>query len=641
MKKEDIDLIPTVYSFFSDIPDRSQTVLSDVNKYYLSDVAILQESYIVYTNDNYMGVLFAFRDYGISNIFRIGFTLVLESNGIQYFTQRTYSSVTYENDNQFNIHLVDLPITPISACSLIINWISYGSVEIPIEQSFTKPQKSDIKSIRKIKKLRKNCVYAKGRHSSRKCDIPDDLLPYAWMSYDQLNVPFSEIIDLTKIIKRDHLNPDLQALSDNSEDEMLSIPINCYYDKGFYSTAYYVQNVPIIEMRLSGGKSAVQCIIRVPCSQIDMLMYLFYCTVEQRGYEIYMNHEQSVLKNYLDEHHPIMLLKSRLKKLTWSRYASDIVLKSSVYAEANSVVNDYYEMLQRTREHAYANMVRSKKTHGKWVNEFKLFTLIKAIFPDTEYQYSDVWLDHQVLDIYIPSIHCAVEYQGAQHYEAVDYFGGIEKLSEQKLMDQRKREKCEESNITLLEWPYLLEIRMPIVCEFFRKYAPKEILDEKRIVEQIGSFPATTLSDFFCRQHRSDKKCINEKKEPAFEIRKYNIQGTYICSYQSVMEAANIEGLSISGIQKAIYGDRHTAGGFQWKRCSTNSNRENIIPVPEVVGTNQSKRVFQVTMNGEVVGDFESINMAVKQTGINRKSISCALNGSQKTAGGYVWVYAE
>lgn len=271
MKKEDLDLIPTVYSLFSDIPDRSQTVLSDVNKYYLSDVAILQESYIVYTNNNHMGVLFAFRDYGIANIFRIGFTLVCESNGIQYFTQRTYSSVTYENDNQFNIHIVDLPIIPISGCSLIINWISYGSVDIPIEQSFTKPQKSDIKSIRKVKKLRKNCVYAKGRHSSRKCDIPDDLLPYAWMSYDQLNVPFSEIIDLTKIIKRDHLNPDLQVLSDDSEDEMLSIPINCYYDKGFYSTAYYVQNVPVIEKRLSGGKSAIQCIIRVPCSQIDIM----------------------------------------------------------------------------------------------------------------------------------------------------------------------------------------------------------------------------------------------------------------------------------------------------------------------------------------------------------------------------------
>lgn len=336
-----------------------------------------------------------------------------------------------------------------------------------------------------------------------------------------------------------------------------------------------------------------------------------------------------------------MQLKSCLKKLTWSRYASDIVLKSSVYVEANSVVEDYYESLQKIREHAYTNMVKGKKTHGKWVNEFKLFTLIKAIFPDAEYQYSDIWLDHQVLDIYIPSIHCAVEYQGTQHYEAVDYFGGIEKLSEQELMDQRKREKCKDNNITLLEWPYLLDIRMPIVCEFFRKYAPEKILDEKRIEDQIGSFPATTLSDFFYRQHQSDKKCLNEKKESAFEIRKFNIKGTYICSYKSVMEAAKIEGLSIGGIQKAIYGDRHTAGGFQWKRCPSDSEHENIVPVPEVVGTNQSKRVFQVTINGEVVGDFESINMAVKQTGINRKSISCALNGSQKTAGGYIWVYAE
>ena len=52
-----------------------------------------------------------------------------------------------------------------------------------------------------------------------------------------------------------------------------------------------------------------------------------------------------------------------------------------------------------------------------------LFKVVKKEYPDALYQYHSEWLGRQSLDIYIPSLRIGIEYQGIQHYEAVDYFG--------------------------------------------------------------------------------------------------------------------------------------------------------------------------------------------------------------------------
>ena len=84
-----------------------------------------------------------------------------------------------------------------------------------------------------------------------------------------------------------------------------------------------------------------------------------------------------------------------------------------------------------------------------------------------------------------------------------------------------------------------------------------------------------------------------------------------------------------------------TAGGFQWRRCANSEIKYDIESVNPAVQTNQNKHIYQVAVDGEVIAEFPSINSAVKQTGINRKSISSVLNGLQKTAGGYLWVYSN
>lgn len=47
-----------------------------------------------------------------------------------------------------------------------------------------------------------------------------------------------------------------------------------------------------------------------------------------------------------------------------------------------------------------------------------------------------------------------LEYDGKQHYESVDYFGGEEKFKEQKERDAYKNQWCKENNIPLIRIPY-------------------------------------------------------------------------------------------------------------------------------------------------------------------------------------------
>lgn len=90
----------------------------------------------------------------------------------------------------------------------------------------------------------------------------------------------------------------------------------------------------------------------------------------------------------------------------------------------------------------------------KWKSEHKLYKLLKSYFSDAIFQYRDAFLDKQSLDIYIPSLRIAFEYQGLQHFEAVEYFGGEEEFSVRQKNDKRKKELCKKNKIDLIEWRY-------------------------------------------------------------------------------------------------------------------------------------------------------------------------------------------
>ena len=53
-------------------------------------------------------------------------------------------------------------------------------------------------------------------------------------------------------------------------------------------------------------------------------------------------------------------------------------------------------------------------------------------------------------DFYLPDYNTCIEYNGIQHYKAIDYFGGEKRFKEQQKKDIIKKVYCEKNNIRLI-----------------------------------------------------------------------------------------------------------------------------------------------------------------------------------------------
>lgn len=137
---------------------------------------------------------------------------------------------------------------------------------------------------------------------------------------------------------------------------------------------------------------------------------------------------------------------------------SELALQKGSYFDSfreyrNIVVAHGKEQTQKRTE-IYSQLILDGQASPKWKSEAQLFVLVSSVYPDAIYQYHTDWLRMQSLDIFIPSISVGIEYQGVQHYRAVDLFGGEDNFRHQQENDQKKRSLCKQNGVTLIEWPY-------------------------------------------------------------------------------------------------------------------------------------------------------------------------------------------
>jgi hypothetical protein len=125
------------------------------------------------------------------------------------------------------------------------------------------------------------------------------------------------------------------------------------------------------------------------------------------------------------------------------------------------------------------NLVRQEfgcsKVGEGWVSESLLFKLVSRIVPSDEIlrHHRPDWLESLELDIYIPELHLGIEYQGQQHFHAIEAWGGQEALTRVQQHDVRKLELCRTAGVKLLTVDYtepLIEEHVrTLLTEFMRK----------------------------------------------------------------------------------------------------------------------------------------------------------------------------
>ena len=68
------------------------------------------------------------------------------------------------------------------------------------------------------------------------------------------------------------------------------------------------------------------------------------------------------------------------------------------------------------------------------------------------------------------------------------------------------------------------------------------------------------------------------------------------------------------------------------------NKKEDAISEPS---KRRGRQIIQMTDDGTIIKEFDTIASAVKEVGVNSKSIRDAANGVQKHAGGYCWKYKD
>ncbi|WP_394277260.1 hypothetical protein [Luteococcus sp.] len=110
------------------------------------------------------------------------------------------------------------------------------------------------------------------------------------------------------------------------------------------------------------------------------------------------------------------------------------------------------QQLTRTAENVVREEVGIPGVGQGWLSETKLVVEIRDALPELEVQQhaSPPWLGRQHLDVYLPELHLALEYQGLQHDHPVAFFGGEQDFAATQRRDARKRQLCRRHGIRLI-----------------------------------------------------------------------------------------------------------------------------------------------------------------------------------------------
>lgn len=132
------------------------------------------------------------------------------------------------------------------------------------------------------------------------------------------------------------------------------------------------------------------------------------------------------------------------------------------------------KVLERAVKGEFANVEYASysRPENKWKSEELVYKIIKKNYKDYNviYQYRPFFLKSDIggqmsYDIFITGIDVAIEYQGKQHFEPVEFFGGMDSYKRTVERDRIKRELSEKNGVKLIYINYWEDITPELVKE--------------------------------------------------------------------------------------------------------------------------------------------------------------------------------
>ena len=122
-------------------------------------------------------------------------------------------------------------------------------------------------------------------------------------------------------------------------------------------------------------------------------------------------------------------------------------------------------------------------------------------------------------------------------------------------------------------------------------------------------------------------------------VNQYTKDGAFIKTWFQIQDAANELDIIDSCISQCCKNEIKTAGGFIWRYANDVLTDEHIIWTRHKDGGKKKRKIIQYDKYGNFIKTWNSVADARSTLGIN--NIFACLNNRQKSAGGYIWKYAN
>ena len=144
------------------------------------------------------------------------------------------------------------------------------------------------------------------------------------------------------------------------------------------------------------------------------------------------------------------------------KYNYDLVKYVNSYTKIKIICKEHGEFKQKAYIHSSGSgctICKSSKGEReiiKLLNNLNINYIHQKKFKDCKY------LSNLIFDFYLPDYDICIEYNGAQHYEPFDYFGGKESFELVVKRDKIKKNFCRKNNINLFTISYKKNIEKEI-----------------------------------------------------------------------------------------------------------------------------------------------------------------------------------
>lgn len=155
-------------------------------------------------------------------------------------------------------------------------------------------------------------------------------------------------------------------------------------------------------------------------------------------------------------------LECNLKYFYFKKYFRE---KNDAWRYADKLVN-------QADNHLFDSLDKTSyvRPENKWTSEELVYKLTKKIFSDYKviYQHRPFFLKssnggQMSYDIFISGMNVAIEYQGKQHFEPVEFFGEEESFKETQRRDKEKKHISQLNNIKLVYINYWEDITTELI----------------------------------------------------------------------------------------------------------------------------------------------------------------------------------